>query len=314
MIYKKRKEPATLQALRKLLRRLPETHEKYGYVSEDFRRRAAGFSGESYFDKHINEFRPSYPYVILHDVCLKQNGIYFQMDSLLITPTGIFIFEVKNLAGKIIVKSDPTQFIQENLNERKVLQNPILELERKEIFLKQWLLERGIDLPIIGIVVLAYTNEIIMNEQPAKQVVSTQDVPILLYSQRLEQEIITSQQIREIASVMIVEHQEYVPEPLLQMFGIPLIDILPGVICPNCFHFGMKRLLRRWSCSNCGCTSTDAHLELIEDWLVLVERKLTNQQFREFACIQDIHVAKRLLQNSGLTMYGVSKDAYYYRN
>ncbi|MBB4825141.1 hypothetical protein HNO89_002370 [Sporosarcina luteola] len=314
MIYKTRVESASLLVLRRLITRLPETHEKYGYVSEEFRRRVAGFSGEAYFDKHINEFRPSYPYAILHDICLKQNGIYFQMDSLLISPAGITIFEVKNLAGKIIIKSDPTQFIQENSNERKILPSPISELERKEIFLKQWLGQKGFDLTISGIVVLAYTNEIVMQDLPAKQVINTQDVPILLYNQGLEREMIFFPQIQEIAKLMIAEHQEYVPEPLLQVMDIPLNDILPGVICPECFHVGMERLLRRWLCNKCGCQSTNAHIQLIEDWLGLVEKKLTNQQFRYFACIKDIHVAKRLLKNSGLSMYGKSRGAYYFRS
>ena len=55
------------------------------------------------------------------------------MDSLLITPSFIIIFEIKNLAGKITVKSNPTQFIHENI-ERKIIQSPITELETKGDF------------------------------------------------------------------------------------------------------------------------------------------------------------------------------------
>ena len=83
------------------------------------------------------------------------------MDSLLILPDKIIIFEIKNLGGKLTVKANPTQFIQEIKGERKIIQSPITELERKMIFLDRWLKERGIKVPIKGIIGLAYTNELV---------------------------------------------------------------------------------------------------------------------------------------------------------
>jgi len=120
LLYKERYAPLMLVGLQALIQRLPSSHGKFIDIQEEIRKRAAGFSGEGNFDRHIREFRPSYPYALLHDVCLKQSGVYFQMDSLLITPSFIIIFEIKNLAGKIIVKSNPTQFIHEN-SERKII-------------------------------------------------------------------------------------------------------------------------------------------------------------------------------------------------
>ena len=121
MIYKQRSMPKKLIGLNALIPRLHPSHTEMPRIKEEFRIRKAGYGGEQHFDKHLLEFKPRYPHAILHDICLKQNGVYFQMDSILITPELILIIEVKNIAGKIIVKSNPTQFIQESpTRERKV--------------------------------------------------------------------------------------------------------------------------------------------------------------------------------------------------
>ena len=123
MLIKKRSEPLSLLGLQSLINRLPNNHPKYTMIEEDLRKRKAGFGGELNFDKHINEFRPTYPFGLLHDICLLYNGIFFQMDSVLILPDKIIVFEIKNLSGKITVKANPTQFIQEIKGERKRVQS-----------------------------------------------------------------------------------------------------------------------------------------------------------------------------------------------
>ena len=80
----------------------------------------AGFAGETQYDKYVTEFKPRYPHAILHDVTLCDDNVFFQMDSILITPAFIVISEVKNIAEKIIVKSNPLQFIKEYSNWKTI--------------------------------------------------------------------------------------------------------------------------------------------------------------------------------------------------
>ena len=185
MLFKKRSEPLSLLGLQSLIDRLPSNHQQFSIIEEDLRRRKAGYGGELNFDKHINEFRPTYPFALIHDICLLYNGIYFQMDSVLILPDKILIFEIKNLGGKLIVKANPTQFIQENKGERKILQSPITELERKMIFLDRWLKERGIDVPLNGMIGLAYTNELFIEEETDVEIYFTHEIPIRLYNMEI---------------------------------------------------------------------------------------------------------------------------------
>lgn len=314
MLYKKRDKPLAMLGLQALLNRLPKGHEQYARIAEELRKRQAGFAGEENFDRHIKEFRPSYPYGLLHDVCLNYDGVFFQMDSLLLTPANIIIFEIKNLAGKITVKANPTQFIQETNGVRKAIQSPIIELDRKKIFLNKWLEKRGVTIPIKGMVGLAFTNELFIEEELDTTITFTHEIPILLYNAVLEAKSFGKSEIVKIATEMIKGHHEYNPFPMTRMMDIPKSDILPGVICPGCNHRGMNWQEKKWACRACGLRSIDSHLELINEWFYLMDAKITNINFRSFASIENRHVSKRLLQNAGLQMIGNRKATKYVRN
>ena len=297
--------------MQSLLNRLPRNHHQYSRVEEDVRRRKAGFAGVENFDKHIREFRPSYPYGLLHDICLIQDGVYFQMDSVLITPGNILIFEIKNLGGKLTVKAKPTQFIQENNGDRKVIHSPIIELERKKLFLDRWMRERGMDVPITGMVALAFTNELYVEEETNIIIASTQEIPIILNKMAIENKKWGRREISNIANEMARLHQEYNPFPLTLTMKIPRNDILSGVICPNCKRFGMKWKRRKWVCGGCTYSAVDCHIPSINDWFYLIDKKITNRDFREFTGVENRHISKRLLQNAGLELVGTRKAAKY---
>ncbi|MFC5604893.1 nuclease-related domain-containing protein [Sporosarcina koreensis] len=313
ILIKKRSEPLSLLGLQSLINRLPDNHQKYTIIEEDLRRRKAGFGGELNFDKHINEFRPSYPFGLLHDICLQYNGVYFQMDSVLILPDKVIIFEIKNLGGKLTVKANPTQFIQEIKGERKIIQSPITELERKIIFMERWLRGRGIDIQVKGMIGLAYTNELFIEAEANAEILFTHEIPIRLYNLIIDQEILSRNRIREMANIMVDSHQEYNPFPLTKTLNIAKEDIIPGVICPKCNRKGMKWHLKKWHCSGCFHSDVDCHLPLLNDWFYLMDSSITNRQFRSFSGIDYQPIAKRLLKNSGLVLKGNRRSAFYIR-
>ncbi|MCM3636466.1 NERD domain-containing protein [Sporosarcina luteola] len=313
MLLKKRSEPLSLLGLQSLINRLPTNHEQYSKIEEDLRKRKAGFGGELNFDKHINEFRPNYPFGLIHDICLLYNGIYFQMDSVLIQPDKIIIFEIKNLGGKLTVKASPTQFIQEIKGERKIIQSPIIELERKMIFMDRWLKERGLDCPIKGMIGLAYTNELFIEEEINTDILFTHEIPIRLYNMAATDEILSRNNIRNIARDIVDSHQEYNPFPLTKTLNIAKEDIIPGVICPECKLNGMKWFQKKWRCHGCTYQAADCHLPLIDDWFYIMDSGITNRQFRSFSGIQNQDVAKRILKKTGLVMKGRRRTAFYIR-
>ncbi|WP_342513216.1 nuclease-related domain-containing protein [Sporosarcina sp. FSL K6-1522] len=312
MIYKQRSMPKKLIGLAALLQRLDPTQELYRKVEEDFRNLKAGFGGEQNSDKHLLEFKPLYPHAILHDVCLKHDGVYFQMDSILITPAFILIIEVKNIGGKLIFKSNPDRFVRQNdSGGKKAMKSPVAEVERKKFFLQQWLTQTEIHVPVKGVVALAYSNELELEIDPSIPILFTYQLPNYLYSLSVEQNQLNAAEIQKVTRKMIKDHKEYNPFPMMVSMEISRTAILSGVICPACNNRGMQWMKRRWRCRKCDYFGGDCHLRAIADWHYLISDKITNREFRGFVCLKDRNVARRLLAKPDFEMKGNRRNAFY---
>lgn len=312
MIVKKRGIPRKLLGLTALNNRLYEDHELKERVKEELGKVKAGYGGEQNFDKHLLEFLPEYPHAILHDICLRQDGIFFQMDSLLITPASILIFEVKNIAGKLLFMENPDRFVRQlSTGETQPMQSPIAQLERKKHFLRKWLINHGVHVPVKVVVVLAYSNEIHPIEKPNNPITFAYQVPNFLHSLSLEMGPLNGEVIKKLSYKMSAQHEEYNPFPMKETWNLPDTAIQRGVQCVSCGYFGMNWRNRKWACPKCSETGADNHIATINDWFYLMDERITNRQFRKFTFIEDPDIAKRLLKKAGLNLKGKRKSSYY---
>ncbi|MGG0670191.1 nuclease-related domain-containing protein [Lederbergia citrisecunda] len=313
MIYKKRTIPNELKALLSLNKRLPNNHEKKHVVRKNLLICQAGYNGELEFDAHIKEFQPAYPHAILHDLYLQQDGAYFQIDSLLITPSFITVIEVKNHKDKTVIKANPTQFIRVFQNgDRKPMHNPYIEVDRKIHLLKNWLDKRGIQIPIDGILAFAHTNELaIEHPSPEMKTMLTYEAPAHFRSLPIDEQILDGHAIYNLAHALLEHHKDYNPFPLADLYDIVPEDIIPGVICPSCERPGMQWGREKWNCPSCGHTGKTEHHQTVQDWFMLIQPKMTNREFRYFTQLNNRNVARGLLSKSGLQLIGERKAAHY---
>lgn len=313
MIYKQRSAPGQLIGLHALLQRLPATHPAYGKIQNDLYNAKAGFGGEKEFDYQLREFKPDYPHAILHDLYLKHGDFYFQIDSLLITPFAIVLFEIKNIAGKLHIKQNPTQFIRESASgERTVLKSPIEELERKKFHLSGWLNQRNLQVPLLDYTVFAYHNELTIENMEAHRIVFSYEVPNKLRSMQMNENCLTERQIGQLAGWLTAAHREFRPKPLLQRYMLDPSELIPGVRCTNCGQLSMQWRLRTWRCQSCGYAESAAHLSALKDWYCIKGDQLTNRQFRYFCRLPSRHVAKRLLANPYTMLHGKKRYSSYH--
>lgn len=312
MIYKKREVPKILAGQRMLLRRLHPTHSNYARLQKDFYNSQAGFSGERDFDYQMREFKPDYPHAILHDIYLQQDHVYFQMDSLLITPSFIVLFEVKNMAGKLLITQNPTQFIKEELNgDRIVLKSPIEELERKKHFLIRWLKDKGLELPILDFTVLAYHNELTIENLTTDKVAFSYEMPNRLRRLGMDKEFLSERQISRLAQQFTQSHREFNPYPLCKKYEIQVQDIQSGVYCTSCENSQMSWISKTWRCSYCGHRDLKAHLPALQDWYCIIGPHITNKQLRQFLSVTSRHTARRLLTTPNTHVTGSDRAAIY---
>ncbi|WP_339251905.1 nuclease-related domain-containing protein [Sporosarcina sp. FSL W8-0480] len=312
MIIKQRKRTSEMDGLIALERRLGRGNENKQKIKEKLYNVEAGYNGECQYDKYLKEFKPRYPHAILHDVTLNYDGIYFQMDSLLITSSFIVISEVKNIAEKIVVKAKPMQFIKEYPSGQRIpLRSPITEVERKIHLLENWLHARNIKMPVRGLIAFAYNNEMQIEETPEMDIMFTYDVPAYLRSLPINQEILSRQEIQKLSNEILKNHREFNPFPLATKFNIHPAEIIPGVICTECGKFKMKWEERKWRCFSCGYMGSEEYKAALEDWRYLIKETMTNKEFRYFMQIECRHLAKYLLAKAPTKLIGHGRNAHY---
>src|SRR5690625_2582073 len=93
--------PTKLEVLREINKR--EGIKQNKKLKEEYKRLEKGFKGEQELVKYLEEFGADY-WKILRDVWLDYFG-EFEIDLLLITGAGLYIFEVKNYTGKLELKN-----------------------------------------------------------------------------------------------------------------------------------------------------------------------------------------------------------------
>lgn len=313
MLYKQRTKPKQLEGLQSLASRLSSTHEKYRFIQDELYKVRAGYGGELEYDRCMKEVHTDFPHAILHDLSLQQNGVQFQIDSLFIAPDRIIITEVKNIADKIIVKANPTQFLKESqTGTRAVFRNPISEVERKIHFLNNWLSAFDIHLPVTGLITFAHNNEILIEEQPTMPILPNYEAPAFFRELPLESSILSKQDIQKVADIFLKHHQDYDPFPLTSRYGIHPTELNNGVLCCNCPN---EQVVVRegnvWSCPLCSHKSRVPYEQAIEEYFMLVGKSLTNREFCGFTGLTCRHTAKRLLSSPLLQKVGTRKATTY---
>ncbi|WP_432354134.1 nuclease-related domain-containing protein [Sporosarcina sp. A2] len=302
-----------LKALQALEKRMPRSHEKYSYIQNETYRSRAGYAGELEYDRYMKEVRTDYPHAILHDLYLQYEGVYFQIDSLFITPDAVIISEVKNLADKIIITANPTQFVKQSIDgKRKVFHSPIIEVERKIHFLEKWLRHRGMQLEVRGIIVFSHINEMSIEAQPSLPIMTTYEAPAYFRSLIPSERRLDKKAIMKLARNLTAAHRDYIPIALLTRYRMEKYEIRGGVFCVNCESPAVMEWRNlRWECQACGTRDLHSHETAIEEWFMLMPEPLTNRAFCEFTGLTSRHTAKRMLVRSNIQKRGSGRGVNY---
>ncbi|WP_432353986.1 nuclease-related domain-containing protein [Sporosarcina sp. A2] len=313
MLYKQRTAPKQLAGLQSLARRLAPTHEKYRIIQDELYKVRAGFGGEQEYDRCMKEVHTDFPHAILHDLSLQQNGVQFQIDSLFIAPDRIIITEVKNIADKILVKANPTQFLKESqTGTRNVFRSPIAEIDRKIHFLNNWLIAKNVNLPVTGLITFAHNNEILIEEPPQIPILTNYEAPAFFRELPIETLTLSKLDVKKLAYTLLEYHEEYDPFPLAARYGIHPNELKSGVLCQECPNEpASAREGNPRSCPRCGNSSRAPYEQAIEEYFMLVGKSLTNREFCEFTGLTCRHVAKRLLSSQLLHKDGTRKATNY---
>ncbi|KLT16161.1 hypothetical protein AA980_19565 [Neobacillus vireti] len=318
MVIKERTIPLVILILQALCRRLPLNYPKYQQILEELGRRQAGYQGEVALDYYLR-LLPIDKYLILHDLNLPDGDYNCQIDTLLLTPEFALIIEVKNMTGKLIFDTENEQFIQINNEKEKGYTYPIAQAERHQEYLKKLMAEHKFpQVPIDHLVVISnnYASYVITgkNSHKVRPRVCKADVfnnKIKYFEKLYSDPILTSKDLRKL-SRLLVKMNKVPTNYILNKYEINKTDLVTGVFDPACNHGPLIRKKQKWYCTKCGEYSNDAHLQALMDYFLLIDTKITNQQFREFVHLKSHDTAKRLLLSANLSYSGATKGRFYF--
>ena len=133
MTILKEREKSTMQRVLESLNRRTTLSDS---DLQTFSQMVKGFEGEQRFDQFVIEFVDD-DYLVINDLLLIINGTTIQIDSLLITGQGIYMYEIKNFKGEYM--NSPNYL--KTFSGEEIL-NPVNQLNRTVVvfrqLLKQW--------------------------------------------------------------------------------------------------------------------------------------------------------------------------------
>jgi hypothetical protein len=302
------------QALSLLLARLPENHGHRTFLEAELYREDAGKRGEQRLKNKFKEFYLEEEFNVLWNVNLSIGSWKVQMDGLLLTKRTAVIIESKNISGKIHYNSETEEFfrIDEDGN-KKVFEDPTIQLEKHRRFLAAWFKLKKISMPVEGIVVFTPKQCEFISKPPGKHICKTYQMNHYLY-RVLEQHSpkLAPSKLEKIKKLIELNAIPYQQLPLCITYHINPKELKTGVFCTQCRFWSMQRIRKNWNCASCKHRDSQAHHSAIREYFSIVGTRLGNQDFRWFCNIDSIHTASRLLAESGLPSTGAKKNRKYF--
>ncbi|MBW8350665.1 NERD domain-containing protein [Bacillus sp. IITD106] len=274
----------------------------------------AGIAGETKVADVLLRNTFSIDHRIFHDLSLT-SSTQFQMDTLFLTRLFALILEVKNISGILEFRENPPQLIRTKLDGQiDGFESPAAQVERNVVLFKEYLSQFGIDIPIIGAVVLAYPKQIVKVAPKRTKILFPNLVPQYIKNLYHLPQKIDVKTLDFLTSQLLESHQPYIPKPICEKYDIPKHDFKTGVACPSCGFLGMIKYKKGWVCPYCKITNRSAHIKAIRDWFLLFGDKMTNKDCREFLHLEKPQTATRILQNMNLTSEGTYRNRTYKMN
>ncbi|WP_416828474.1 nuclease-related domain-containing protein [Ectobacillus polymachus] len=315
MIVKKREVPLILLQLQALLRRPPLHHPKIPVLTEELKKRQSGYNGECAIDYQLS-FLDQNNYFIFHDLRLQDQAHFFQMDTLLVSSKFVLIIEVKNIAGTLYFDPLFQQMIRTKDGEETAFPNPILQIQRQEHQLKNWIGEKLKNVPIFSLVVISNPQTIIRTSSKyrnlSQKLIHRDVLPVTIkqMEQKIQEPTLSERELKKVVRLLKKHHTE-ADTSILDRYQISPNELIIGVFCPSCQFNPLTKIHGAWFCPGCKNSWKEAHVNALTDYKLLIGSTITNRQARQFLQLPSSATTKRLLLSMNLSFTGDNKSRIY---
>ncbi|GAA0363249.1 hypothetical protein GCM10008932_14610 [Alkalibacterium iburiense] len=236
-------------------------------IKQDRSNLQKGYEGEQTFQTFL-EKRHSTDGLVLNNVMLEVRGSPIQIDSLVIAPDTVYLYEIKNYSGEYKMEDG----ILYTLSGFEV-DNPINQLERTQSRLRQLFQQWRVNIKIEASIIFVHPQFVLYNANPKHPIVlhaqinkhldkiNSNGLPLLKWHRQLANKLIAS----------IIEEGSY--QKKTPSYTYEELDKKVG--CVKCLSWDVRLTQRSFTCSACHYKGTIEELVLqqVEDFRLLFPDK-----------------------------------------
>lgn len=300
MLYKTRTESLELQILRSLNTRMDLTDkDKQHYFNLK-----KGYEGELMFDALTENLQCDC--LILNDLLLKMNHTLFQIDTIIIFPEKIYLFEVKNFEGDFYYDGDRIY-----MKSKTEISNPLIQLNRGESLFRRLLHYHGFNIEIDASVVFI-NPEFTLYQTPLNK-------PFILPTQlnRYLKRLNTISSKLNDRHTMLAEQLvslHILDTPYNQLPSYDYGQLQKGITCAKCNSFSISVNRTHSVCMKCGFeeVAANAIMRSVEEFrLLFPNQKITTNVIHDWCKL--INSKKRIhrLLEKNYKMVGTNRWSFY---
>ncbi|MEH7154731.1 nuclease-related domain-containing protein [Neobacillus drentensis] len=316
MFVKDLSVPLNLRKAETLEKRISQNHPILLELRTFIKNLRSGYNGERKMHYYLGQI-PHKRFYIFHDLRLPYGEGYFQIDALLLSPSGILMIDGKNNSGKLIIEKN--QMIQEFMDKRIVYDNPIAQAQRHNLLLTYFFEKHKIPpMPIDSLVAICKSStELCISPGYAiaeKKICRVSELlgKIDVFYHHLNKAILDHRTIEKIKRLLLKSHTPLLTD-ILEKFSIHPFELITGVQCPYCFQFAMIYNRKNWICPFCHFISQDAHIDAIKDYFLLNHSSFTNKEIRTFLHLPSTRITTYFMSSLSFPFTGTTKSRVYHQ-
>ena len=237
MFIKNRSESEELRVLKALNPRMTLEEKDKQYLIN----LTKGFEGEVMFDGYLKRIVTQS--LILNDLLLEQHHSHFQIDSLMISQSLSYLFEVKNFEGEYYFDGDTFRKI--NGTEVK---NPLLQLERNLSLLRQFFNYFGFKISIEPYLVFVNPDFTLYNAPLNRRIILPTNLNRFIHQLNSNKSTLNNQHSK-LSNKLLSSH--LTKSPFTKVPKYEYSQLKKGVFCHSCGKAMEEYSGRVFMCNNC---------------------------------------------------------------
>jgi hypothetical protein len=238
MAFKERTEPIILSKLRVLNKRLELSEEEKRYFSN----LEKGYKGELQFDAMTEKLTSSC--LILNDLLLEVEKTTFQIDTLIIFASSVYLFEIKTNQGDYLYKSDSL-----TSTNGVSIKNPLDQINRNKLLFKKLLYHLGYSFTIKASVVFINPEFTLYHAHPDLPFIFPTQIKRLLDNLNNQPGKVSSNH-KKLATKLVSLHQTDSSFNKLPAYNYD--ELKKGITCNECDSFSVEVHGHYIFCESCG--------------------------------------------------------------